>query len=316
MMNTRELDEYIKEKQYRQINSVLVWQDGKKIIEKYYNGFTKKSRNVIRSVVKSILSIGAGICLDKGLIKSLNDPIFRYLDEFNQGIHPYHKAITIKNLLTMTSGIYFVGGVHYHCPQLTVLRRSPNWIEHIAETDVSSVPGTKFNYSEFDVILLTAVLESAVGSDIFDFINENLYKPLNIKSGRWWKSKCNIAYSCAEAGEGNGGVNESPSNLTANEMLSIGQLFLQDGTYNGRQIVSKEYIAEATSPSKHNPSYGYLWWLGQGFYGCRGYGGQNITVALDKNEIYVIQATPTARGKEYDDIIERLLYDIKCESEN
>lgn len=303
MITVRELDEYIKAKQYRLINSVLVWQDGNIILERYYNGFNKASRNVIRSVVKSILSICTGICFDKGLIKGLDEPIYKYLDVFSEGIHPYHRAITIKHLLTMTSGIYWVGGVHYHCPQLSVLRRSRNWIEHIAETDVVDVPGTKFKYSEFDVILLTAVLEKAIGSDVFDFINENLYKPLSINSGRWWKSKCGVYYSCAEAGEGNGGDNESPSNLTANEMSRIGQLFLQKGRYNGKQIISEKYVNEAITPSKHNSNYGYLWWLGEGFYNARGYGGQNITVIPKKNEIIVIQATPTARGKEYDDVV-------------
>lgn len=303
MITVRELEEYIKVKQYRLINSVLVWQDGNIILERYYNGFNKDGRNVIRSVVKSILSICTGICLDKGLIKSLDEPIYKYLDVFSEGIHPYHRAITIKHLLTMTSGIYWVGGVHYHCPQLSVLRRSRNWIEHIAETDVVNVPGTKFNYSEFDVILLTAVLEKAIGGDVFDFVNENLYKPLNINSGRWWKSKFGVYYSCAEAGEGNGGDNESPSNLTANEMARIGQLFLQKGSYNGKQIVSEKYVIEAITPSKHNSNYGYLWWLREGFYAARGYGGQNITVIPKKNKVIVIQATPTARGKEYDDVV-------------
>ncbi len=306
MIKERELDEYIKAKQYRLVNSVLMWKDGRVVLERYYNGFTKDSRNVIRSVVKSILSIAAGICLDKGFIKSLDEPVCKYLDDFNQGIHPYHGGITIRNLLTMTSGIHWVGGVHYHCPQLSVLRKSPNWAEHIAETDMTHVPGARFNYSEFDVILLTAVLEKAVSSDIFSFINENLYIPLHIKSGPWWRSRCGIAYSCAEAGEGNGGPNERPSNLTAREMLSIGQLFLQKGIYEDKRIVSEKYVKEATLPSKCNPDYGYLWWLGKDYYGCRGFGGQNITVMPEQNQIFVIQATPTARGKEYDDIIELL----------
>lgn len=306
MIKELELDEYIKAKQYRLVNSVLMWKDGRIILERYYNGFTKESRNVIRSVVKSVLSIAAGICLDKGFINSLDEPMCRYLDDFNQGFHPYHRGITIRNLLTMTSGIYWVGGVHYHCPQLAVLRKSPNWVEHIAETDMANVPGTRFNYSEFDAILLTAVLERAVGGDIFSFINDNLYIPLHIKSGPWWRSRCGIAYSCADAGEGNGGQNESPSNLTARDMLSLGQLFLQEGIYEDRQIVTAKYVKEAILPSKCNPAYGYLWWLGKNFYGCRGFGGQNITVVPEQNQIFVIQATPTARGKEYDDIIKLL----------
>ncbi len=306
-MNKQEIiDEFIKANRYRLVNSVLVWQEGKLVVERYYNRYTKESRNVIRSIVKSILSITTGICLDKGLIKHLDEPICKYLDVFNEGIHPYHRGITIKNLLTMTSGIYWVGGVHYHCPQLSLLRKSDNWVEYIAETDMRYVPGTQFNYSEFDVILLTAILNKVVGGDLFAFVNENLYMPLGIQSGPWWKSKCNIAYSYAEAGEGNGGENERSSNLTGRELASIGILFLQNGIYNGKQIVSQEYVKEAITPSKNNPKYGYLWWLGEDYYGCRGFGGQNITVVPEKNQVFVIQATPTARGKEYDSIISML----------
>lgn len=301
-----QLDDYLKAKQYRLINSIIMYQDGQIAAERYYNGYTIESKNVIRSISKSILSIATGICLDQGLIQSLDESICTYLKEFNQGIHPYHRAITIKNLLTMTSGIYWVGGVHYHCPQLSVLRRSPNWLEHIAETDVAFVPGTHFNYSEFDVILLTALLEKAVGRDVFSFIQENIYQPLHIKSGPWWRSKCGIAYSCAEAGEGNGGKDEKPSNLTARDMLRLGELFLQKGIYEDRRIVSAEFVKEAITPSKCNRDYGYLWWLYKGGYGCRGFGGQNITVFPNDKQIFVIQATPTSRGKEYDDVIEYL----------
>lgn len=303
MITESQLDQYIKNNQYRLINSVLVWENSKVVLEKYYNKFNENSRNVMRSVVKSILSICTGICVTKGIIKNLDEHIYKYLDIFAEGIHPYHKAITIRHLLTMTSGIYWVGGAHYHCPQLSVLRRSRNWIEHIAETDVAYVPGTKFNYSEFDVILLTAVLEKAINGDVFDFINENLYKQLNINSGRWWKSKCGIYYSCAEAGEGNGGEHERTSNLTAEEMLRIGQLMIQRGMYDGKQIVSEKYIDECTSPSKHNSNYGYLWWLGEGYFAAHGFGGQNITVVPSENKIIVIQATPTSRGKEYEDVV-------------
>lgn len=298
-----EIDEYIKKKRYRQINSVVVMRDDEIIIEKYFNGCDRNHRNVIRSVAKSIMSISCGICLDKGIIKSLDEPIADYLPEFNEGKDVMHKAITIRNLLTMTSGIYWIGGIHYHCPLLNALHRSSDWVEYISETAVTSVPGTVYNYSEFDVILLVAILEKAIGSDYFDFLNENLYKMLGIKSGRWYKGG-GVYYSVGHGGAGNGGAEEKPSNLTAREMLKIGQLFLNDGVYNGKRIISSEYIHEAVAPSYHNKGYGYLWWIGDGFYGCRGFGGQNITVIPDKKAVIVIQATPTARGMEYDDVID------------
>lgn len=300
----KEVDTYLLKKRYRQVNSVLWYRRGEVVLERYYNGFSRESRNVMRSVVKSILAVTVGICLEQGLIESLDTPVYRYLPEFDEGLSPMHRAITIRHLLTMTSGIYWVGGVHYHCPQLAVLHRTADWVGHIAETAVRDVPGTRYNYKEYDVILLTAVLQKAVGRDYFDFLEETLYQPLGIHSGRWWKSRGGIYYSVGYGGAGNGGKEELPSNLTAREMLHIGQLFLENGSFGGRKILSEEYVKQALQPSPCNPQYGFLWWLGEDWYGCKGFGGQNITVIPETEEIFVIQATPTARGMKYEDIIE------------
>lgn len=296
MLSLDEINDYIHQHHYRQINSLILYQDGE-MIEKYYNGYNEISRNMIKSIAKSITSICVGICLDKGLMKDLDEPIYKYLSEFDQGMDPLHRAITIRHLLTMTSGIYWNGGVHYHCPMLEQLRRSNDWIAHIADVVVTSVPGTKYSYKEWDIILLAAVIEKVVGYDMFDFLNENLYEPLGIQSDHWWKSKCRVTYSVADGDE-----NESTSNLTARELLSIGKLFLYNGIVNGRRILSEEYISQAIAPSKCNLGYGFMWWLGEDWYGCRGYGGQNISVFPNKNTIFVMQATPTSRGMGYDDV--------------
>lgn len=199
----------------------------------------------------------------------------------------------------MSSGIFWNGGVHYHCPMLTQMRHSGDWISHIADCAVVDRPGTKYNYKEWDVILLAKVLDAACG-DMFDFINDNLYKLLEIKSDRWYKSNCRVYYSVADGDEGK---NESYSNLTARDMLKIGQLFFQNGYYKGKQIISADYIKQAISSSNVNIGYGYLWWRGDNWYACKGYGGQNIFVNPDKSLIVVTQATPTSRGMSYNDII-------------
>ncbi|MDF2587606.1 MAG: serine hydrolase [Anaerocolumna sp.] len=294
-----EIDEYIKKKHYRQINSVLLWKDDEVLAKRYYNGFDENSKNVIKSVAKSIMSIGIGIALDKGFIKSLDEPIYHFIPEFNEDRESFHKFITIRHLLTMTSGIYFNGGVHYHCPMLTQMRSSGKWISHIADCAITNMPGTKYNYKEWDVILLAKLMDHVCG-DMFDFINDNLYKPLDIKSDRWYKSPCGVYYSVANGDEGE---SERTSNLTAIDMLKIGKLFLNGGVYNGRRIISESYIHQAVAQSICNSGYGLLWWRGENWYGCRGYGGQSITVVPDKNAILVTQATPTARGMGYDDVI-------------
>lgn len=293
-----QIEEYVKRKRYRQINRIILWQDNKILAEQFYNGYQENSKNVIKSVAKSIMSIAVGIAIDKQNIKSLDDPISNYLKEFAENRDMLHRQITIRHLLTMTSGIYWNGGLHYHCPMLNQMQRSKNWISHIADIAVTNRPGEQYLYKEWDIILLGKVLDQACG-DMYNFIQEHLYQPLGIESQRWYQSPCGAYYSVALGDEGDW---ESSSNLSAYDMLKIGQLFLNQGNYKGKQIVSKEYIDQATAPSLKNQGYGFLWWRGDNWFGCRGYGGQNITVIPDKKAIFIMQATPTSRGMGYDDV--------------
>ena len=300
------IDELIKRKRYRQINRVLVWQaeapsseDGKYLADCCYNGFEPTDRNVIKSIAKSIMSVCVGIALDRGDLENLDEPVSRFIPEFGQCRDLRHRLITVRHLLTMTSGIFWNGGVHYHCPMMTQMRHSGDWISHIADCAVADMPGTKYNYKEWDVLLLAKLLDCVCG-DMFDYINDYLYKPLDIVSNRWYKSLCGVYYSVAGGDEEQ---EEKLSSLNAYDLLKIGRLFLQDGIYHDRQILSGSYCRQAAAPSKCNSGYGFLWWVGQDWYGCRGFGGQSVTVLPRKNAVIVTQATPTARGMAYDDVI-------------
>lgn len=133
MTFAEEINGYIGRKRYRLINSVLFWQDSEILAENYYNGFTAHSRNVLRSVAKSIMSLAAGIALDRGLLPGLDTPAADYIPVLREGRDPLHPLITVRHLLTMTSGIYWNGGIHYHCPMMEQMRRSGNWLSHIAD---------------------------------------------------------------------------------------------------------------------------------------------------------------------------------------
>lgn len=303
-----QVDDYLKQKRYRLVNSVLVVKNGKIVFEKYYNKFNENSRNNIKSIWKSILAIATGICLDRGVIKSLDEPIGNYLREFAQNIHPYHKLITIRHLLAMSSGVYWNGGVHYHCPMVTQMMRTNDWTSHMADIEMDSVPGKNFQYKEWDVMLLSAVIGSAYGGTAYDIVKENLYEPLDIASGEWPHSPCGFSYSVMKGEEG--------SDLSARDLAKLGLLFLGNGTYNGKQIISSDFVKQSVKPSytnasvgssSSNHSYGYLWWLFPDGYGCRGFGGQEINVIPASNFVSVIQATPTPSSKSYGDINENIL---------
>lgn len=297
-----EVDEFIKEKRYRLVNSVLVIKNEKIVFEHYYNKFNKDSRNNIKSVWKSILSATLGICIDKGIIKGIDEPISNYLPEFSEGNHIYHKALTIRHLLTMTSGIHWNGGVHYHCPMMAQMMRSKAWLSHISDVAMNYFPGNNFQYKEWDVILLSAIIGKAAGKNAYEVCDELLYKPLEIKSGIWSKSEDNVSYTVMKG--------EENSDLSARDCAKLGLLFLNRGVFNGKRIISESYVNEAISPSKSNPQYGFLWWLSNEGYSARGFGGQEVNVFPKKNLVTVIQATPSPSSKSYEDITSLILKSI------
>lgn len=296
MSISEEINRIVREKRYRLVNSVIFCREGEILAENYYNGYSSESRHVMRSVMKSILSAVTGIALEQGQISSLDTPVADYLEEFREGRDPMHRIITIRHLLTMTSGIYWNGGIHYHCPMMEQMRRSKNWVSYVADCAVTDLPGTKWNYKEFDMILLAAVLQKACG-DLYDFIDQELYQPLGIESGRWYQSPDGIYYSVAD-----NEINESSSNLTAREFLAIGQLYLDGGIWNGTRILSEKYVRQTTSPHLED-NYGYLWWCGGDWFSAMGFGGQRIMVFPEKKVVVVVQATPSPQGKSYDDMV-------------
>ncbi|WP_212981013.1 serine hydrolase domain-containing protein [Paenibacillus azoreducens] len=304
-----QLDHYMKQKRYRLVNSVLVVKNGKIVLEKYYNKFNANSRNRIMSIWKSIISIAAGISLDQGWIKSLDEPVAAYLPEMAKGTHPYHKHITIRHLLTMSSGIYWNGGVHYHCPMVVQMMRTKDWISHIADIDMEHVPGMKYQYKEWDIMLLSAVIGRAYGGTAYDVVNQYLYEPLEILSGEWPSSPCGFSYHAMMKGE-------EQTDLSARDLAKIGQLFLNQGLYIGKRIISSEFVKQAITPSFHEASfvstpgscsYGMLWWISPEGYGAKGYGGQELIVLPEHRMVTVIQATPTPSSKSYPDIYTQVI---------
>lgn len=291
--NLYNLDHYIKAKQYRLINSIVVYQNDELVFERYYNNFNENTANTIMSVWKSILSIVLGICLDKKLVKSVDEPIYNYLTQFAQKISPFHSLITIRHLLTMSSGIFYNPGPNYSGPMLEQLYRSKDPVSHIADVQVKHTPGTHFLYKEWDVILLSAIISKVCGGTIDDVIKEYLYMPLGINDKQWKVAKCGIC-----------GVNCTCNVMTAIDLTKIGRLMLNDGIWNGQRIVSEEYIKSSITPFDANNSYAFLWWISNKGYHGRGYGGQELNVYPDKNIVAVVQATATPKSKSYGDVCE------------
>ena len=293
------VDEHIHQHRAPLINAIVVYQNDKLVFERYFNGFVRGRKNAIKSVWKSLLSLCVGICLDEGLIGDVSDPICKYLAAFDENEHAYHKLIRVEHLLTMSSGIYWTSGTHYHCPMLEQMWLSEDWVGHVADTAMKTLPGQAFVYKEWDVVLLSAIIRKVTGMPAYDFCEQTLFGPLGIESERWAEDKKGVSYSIH-----NGDAVEDASNLSAFDLAKIGRLVLNKGVFEGKRIVSEGYIHQLMTPSAVNRDYGYLWWLLDGGVGAKGSGGQEINVIPAEDLVYVIQATSTSSPKSYFDLFE------------
>lgn len=260
------------------IDSVLVQKNNTMIFEYYRNNKMKERQHKIYSVTKSILSALIGIAIDKGFIEHVNMPISHYFPEFDQDKEK--EKITIKHLLTMTSGLYWPGN--------NGMIPSKNWVNFVLQQDIAHPPGKEMVYSCGSSQLLSAILQKTTGLHTEAFAKKYLFTPLGITDYRW---------NCDPQGIAIGGFGLAMKTV---DMLKIGTLYLNNGVCKSKQIVPYHWIEESTSPkikTDDNYAYAYHWWnitsdnqVGRIFLAV-GREGQYIIVAPDYQLVTVFTSS-------------------------
>ena len=267
--------------EYAKVNSMLILRKGKLVFEKYFDGFYTTDLHVLMSATKSISSILIGIAVDKGLIKSINQKLLNFYPEYRNKVDHTWNDVTLQHILTMTSGLD-ISGSNYE----NYWTRKDDIIKSTFEQKFKSLPGEKFAYLSPPVDLLAGVLIQATGESVQKFAEKNLFKPLRITSYKWQNFKKN-----------NYPLMDGSLCLKPRDMAKIGQMILDEGKWNNKQIVSRKWIEESTSPKINVDKifdYGYLWWHGksQSKPGLNaviatGLGGQHIIVVPDLSLVIV-----------------------------
>jgi CubicO group peptidase (beta-lactamase class C family) len=273
------------------VDGLLVQRNGVLISEMYFNGFNGEKPHIVHSVSKSILSAMIGIAIDKRLL-SLNDLMVTYLADYDlSNLESRKSEITILNLLTMKAG-YDSDEMLYE-----TIAGSANWVQKTLDTPLKYNPGEKFSYLTFCSHLLSAILTKASGQSSLEFGARNLFTPLNITCKGWDRDPQGIYF---------GGNNMY---FLPCDLVTFGQMFLDGGKANGRQIVPSAWVEESTKPfyagfkqwgSLQNPGYGYQWWSGtlsgHPVVFALGHGGQYILLVPDIHLIAVTTAIPPYSG--------------------
>ena len=287
-------------KDYKNIAGITVLKDGKIEYENYFNGCNSESTIHVYSVTKSIVSILIGIAVDKGYIKSIDQKVLEFFPDYI--VKKREKTIqntTLKNLLTMTAPYKYI---------------IPPYIKYFTSNDMVNfsldyLGGLgkigKFKYTPLiGPDILSGILVNVTGQSVLDFARENLFSPLgiNIDENITFNSKDEqLAFNKATNISG-WVVDKTGTNtagwgltLTARDMAKIGQLYLNKGIYNEKEIVSRKWIEESTKEhsrwKKLNLPYGYLWWIDNNkdhIFAAMGDGGNVIYVNTDKNIVVSI----------------------------
>lgn len=257
------------------LSSLLIQQDGELLSAKYYNGLSRGKTTNLKSASKSIISLLVGIAIDKGYIESLSQTIKPYFEEyFAAQPDSVKESITLGDLVTMRSGLETTS-FHNYGRWVT----SENWVRFALDQPMEARPGGDMVYSTGTSHLLSVILTKVTNMSTRDFAQKYLFGPMDIEVGGWDRDP---------QGYYMGGNNLA---LSPRDMLKIGQMVLNDGLYQGKRIVSAEWLRasfKTYTRSDYNPyNYGYMWWkkpvAGYDVNFAWGYGGQYIFMipALD-----------------------------------
>lgn len=268
---------------YISVHSITLIRNGYVVLDAYFYPYKKGTLHDVASVTKSITSTLIGIAIDKGYIMNINQKVLDFFpDQTISNIDDQKGNLTIKHLLTMTSG-FCENGLKGE-EQLTQQRLSGNWVQYILNEQLVSEPGEKFAYCSCASNLLSASLTQATGMTAERFAKKYLYNKLDITRVIWPRDP---------QGNSNGW---GDTYMLPIDMAKIGYLFLKEGVWKGKQIVSSEWIHSATSNQvvvSQDDKYGYNWWLRNSpeRYEARGRGGQRIVVIPSQQVVLVMTGT-------------------------
>ncbi|MFP9115680.1 serine hydrolase domain-containing protein [Flavobacterium sp. RHBU_3] len=273
-----DFDEYLKK---NKTVAFLIIKNDTLLCEKYYNGYTEESVVASFSMAKSITSILIGCAIDDGLILSVEEPVIKYIPELSgKGMD----NLSIKNVLQMASGIEFNESYVNPFGDAATYYYGRDLRKAIYKRKLQNKPGTTFSYSSGDTQILGLVLERALkGKKITEYLEEKLWKPLGMEYDATWsldreKDGLEKTFCCV--------------NARARDFAKIGRLFLNKGDWNGKQVVSKEWVEACTTPDTLEggaPYYKYQWWLEKGGnYTATGILGQFVYVS-PKNDVIIVR---------------------------
>jgi CubicO group peptidase (beta-lactamase class C family) len=300
-----------------EVHSVVVARHGKLVFEQYFPGvdqpwgekegpreFTATTKHDMRSASKSVISLLVGIAIDRKLIASADEPVVKFFGEHQAVKQAGWDAITLRHLLTMSSGIKWDETLPWGDPKNDEphLAFDEDPLRYVLSKPVAAPPDTLWSYNGGGTDLLGGILERVSGKPLETFAREALFQPLGITDLEW-KNYPKNGKLAAAAG----------LRLRPRDAAKIGQLVLGGGMWNGEKIVSADWIEKSITPRFQAAGYfggtlfyGYQWWMGRSLAGAKevkwvaafGWGGQRIFIVPELELVMMTTAAQYGKPKE------------------
>jgi len=274
------------------LHSLLISQHGEIVHEAYFNGRDRSRPANTKSASKSIISALVGIAVERGYIDGVDQPIADFFPELNGGHVPHAKQrITVGNLLSMQAGLASTSGRNYGRWVM-----SDNWVQAALDRPLVAEPGTDMIYSTGSTHLLSAIIERASGMNTREFAQQHLASPMNFRLAYWSRDPQGVYF----------GGNDLE--ITPRQMLAFGQLYLDEGRFQGRQVLPSDWVESSFEPRVLSPRgqgryYGFGWAL-RDVAGLQvplawGYGGQMIFVVRELDMVVVLTSDSNPRANRF-----------------
>ncbi|NLF75476.1 MAG: serine hydrolase [Chloroflexi bacterium] len=273
------------------IHSVLVVRHGAVVLDASVPPYSPDQPHYLASVTKVLTSTLLGMAIERGYVQGVDQSIWDFFSkEETANMDARKEAITIKHLLTQTSGFDFgFGGDWLLFSVLTEADQS--WVQFLLDRQMATEPGTTFNYMDGNPLLVSAIIGQTTGMPADEFARQNLFDPLGVGEVLWLRDPQGVS-------QGGDRCFIGPY-----DMAKLGYLYLRNGEWDGEQIIPAPWVEEATASyitPHYLEGYGYYWYSGS-FGGPRGYaalgaGGQEIWVIPDLDLVVVLTGDLTFNG--------------------
>ncbi len=281
------------------IKAVLVTVDGRPVVEHYGRNGDPQETGEVFSVTKSVMSMLIGIAIDEGSIAGVDQTLAELLPDYVPIMAPGVGAITLQQVLTMTGGIV----ANYDPLDYPI---DADWVAVTLQTPLAGQPGGAFAYSDVNSDLLSAILVRATGRSVLDYAREKLFGPLGISSepaatpivfaDPGYDAQPGFGWATDPQGRQ---IGSFALKITPPEMAKLGQLYLDNGKWQGQQLVPAAWVADSTRAQVQSardtlPEYGYQWWVGEAdghpAFAAVGLAGQLIEVVPELRLVVVVSS--------------------------